>query len=180
MPRKPALPDSLRPLGATEDGELVPSGHREPIPLPTRQAGTQRLRNRTKSIPSCLRQGVVFGPLRVSRHQIHGSPFFSRQCRLAVYNRNAWLCFSARRDSNLPPKPVVEPIERSVDPPPAVASPYRGGIGKVNWQISPLASSANQVKNRVDHFSPVNRLRVPGRLRSKKRRDARPLLVGQI
>lgn len=84
------------------------------------------------------------------------------------------------RDSNLPPKPVVESIERSVNSPSAITGPNCGGVGEIGRKISPLASGAHQVQNSVDDFTPINCLGASGRLRSEKRRDVRPLLVGQV
>jgi hypothetical protein len=141
--------DVQRPLGATEDDPFGPSGRRAPTPRPTRQAGRQPLKNRTKSAPSCLWPGAVSGLLRVSRRQIHGSPVFSRPGRLAVYNCNARFCLLTCRHSDL----LAKSIERPVDPPSAVTGPCRGGIGKISRQISPLVPGAHQVKS-----PPVGRL----------------------
>lgn len=74
----------------------------------------------------------------------------------------------------------METVERPVDPPPTVAGPNRGGIGKISWKIPPLATGTHQVKNGVDYLAPVHRSWAPGRLRGKKRGDTGPLLVGQV
>lgn len=147
MPTTQALPDSPRPPESIEADPLGPSENRATTPRPTRRAEKRLLQSKIRSIPSCLRQGVVSGLLRVFPRQIHGSPFFSRLHRLAVYYRNAWFRFSARRETNLPTEPIMKPVERSVESPSAIARVHRGVVRKVSRQVAPLASGAHQIKS---------------------------------
>lgn len=180
MPTRLRRPDSLRRPAADEDGTSDPSARRVPTPPPIRRALKQRLRSRKESVPSCPRQGVACGLLRLFGHQSHRPPFFSRSGRLAVHHCYAWLRFPTGFEANFSPKDVVNLIESSVESPAPITGVYRGVLRKVSGQVAPLTPGTHQIKDRVDNFATVELRRTTDRLRSKKRCDLGSLFVGQV
>jgi hypothetical protein len=101
---------------------------------------------------------------------------------LTVDDCTCWLGISVPIGALLLAQSPVDPAPRAIKTPFSVVIVNAVGIGKIVWEIFPLAASTENVQNRIDDFARLqfHRSASAAFLYRKKRTDQIPPRVGQI